>query len=80
MISVSFAVYQLVHIMKKLNRIRNQNYQPTKNMLMKLKKPKDIVYPLDIQNYISKFQKLNTIKINVFQYQGDYSFDYARNK
>ena len=42
--------------------------------------PKDIKYPIDIQNDIPKFEKLNNIKINVFIYNGSYEEDYDRNK
>ena len=42
--------------------------------------PKDIIYPIDIQNDIPKFEKLNNIKINVFIYNGSYEEDYDRNK
>ena len=42
--------------------------------------PEDIKYPIDIQNDIPKFEKLNNIKINVFIYNGSYEEDYDRNK
>ena len=32
-------------------------------------KPKDIVYPINIQSDVKKFEKLNDIKINVFYYE-----------
>ena len=41
--------------------------------------PKDITYPIDIQTDIKKFEKLNNIKINVFEYNGSYTGDYDRN-
>ena len=34
--------------------------------------PKDIIYPIDIQHDIPKFEKLNNIKINVFQYDKNF--------
>ena len=42
--------------------------------------PEDIKYPIDIQNDIPKFEKLNNIKINVFIHKGSYEEDYDRNK
>ena len=44
-----------------------------------IKQPKDIIDPIDIQKDISKFEKLNNIKINVFEYDGSYTGDYDRN-
>ena len=39
-----------------------------KKYLDEIIKPKDIIYPIDIQHDIPKFEKLNNIKINVYQY------------
>ena len=36
-------------------------------------KPKDINYPIDIQHDIPKFEKLNDIKINVYQYDKNFT-------
>ena len=46
---------------------KNETYHYKKH-LNEIIEPKDIIYPIDIQHDIPKFEKLNNIKINVFQY------------
>ena len=46
---------------------KNEVYHYKKH-LDEIIEPKDITYPIDIQHDVPKFEKLNNIKINVFQY------------
>jgi len=46
---------------------KNQVYHYKKHF-DEIIEPKDTIYPIDIQHNISKFEKINNIKINVFQY------------
>ena len=46
---------------------RNELYHYKKHF-KEIIQPKDIIYPIDIQHDIPKFEKLNNTKINVFQY------------
>jgi len=46
---------------------KNETYHYKKHF-DEIIQPKDIIYPIDIQHDIPKFEKLNNIKINVFQY------------
>ena len=44
-----------------------------------IKQPDDIIYPIDIQHDIPKFERLNNIKINVFEYdKNDKKFENLR--
>ena len=46
-----------------------------KRFLPDIKEPKNIVYPININKDIPKFEELNNIKINIFTYQhDDYQF------
>ena len=47
------------------NKQRTDNYKPYWNKVIE---PNDITYPIDIQTDIKKFERLNDIKINVFNY------------
>ena len=42
--------------------------------------PKNITYPINLQEDIPKFEKLNKIKINVLEYTGSYDDTYDKNK
>ena len=60
--------------MKYYDTIKHNKKSETstyKKYFTEIKQSKDIIYTLDVQNDISKFEKLNNIKINVFKYEGD---------
>jgi hypothetical protein len=53
------------HTIKEKYKNQVYHYKKHFNEIIELK---DIIYPIDIQHDIPKFEKLNNIKINVFQY------------
>jgi len=62
-----------------INNNHKSDVSTYKKYFDEIKQPKDIIYPIDIQKDISKFEKLNNIKRNVFEYDGSYACDYDRN-
>ena len=54
----------------KSDKCELYNYKKYENEIIK---PKDIKFPIDIQKDIPNFEKLNDIKINVFEYNNDYT-------
>ena len=63
-----------------INHNKKSEVRTYKKYFDEIIQPEDIKYPIDIQNDIPKFEKLNNIKINVFIYNGLYEEDYDRNK
>ena len=53
-----------------INSHHNKPYR-YKNFIKEIKEPKGIKYPIDIQNDIKHFEKLNNIKINVLMYNDE---------
>ena len=51
-----------------INNNHKSEVSTYKKYFDEIKQPNDIIYPIDIQKDISKFEKLNNIKINVFEY------------
>ena len=62
-----------------INNDHKSDVSTYKKYFDEIKQPKDIIYPIDIQKDISNFEKLNNIKINLFEYEGSYTSDYDRN-
>ena len=45
----------------------------------KILQPEDITYPIHIQKDIKQFKKINDTKINVFEYDGNYTELFDKN-
>ena len=64
---IIWALLAFLHYNDIKNKDKNQTYN-YKKYWNEIKEPNNIIYPIDIQTDIKKFEKLNDIKINVFYY------------
>ena len=71
---LAFKYYDTIKHNEKSEKSSDKKY------FNEVKQPKDIIYPLDIQNDIPKFEKLNNIKINVFRYEREFDNPYDRDR
>ena len=65
---------------RTINHNKKSEISTYKKYFNEIIQPKNITYPIDIQKDISKFKKLNNIKINVLEYTGSYDDKYDKDK